>query len=34
MEMEDSQIDYELIDTEKSFDVALMAYLHKRGKLG
>ncbi len=33
MEMEGSQIDYELIDTEKAFDVALMAYLHKRGKL-
>lgn len=33
MEMEDSQVDYELIETDKSFDVALMAYLHKRGKL-
>jgi len=34
LEMEDNQIDYELIDTEKTFDVALMAYLHKRKKLG
>jgi len=33
MEMEGSQVDYELIDTEKTFDVALTAYLHKRGKL-
>jgi GR25 family glycosyltransferase involved in LPS biosynthesis len=31
--LEDSQADYELIDTAKPFDVALMAYLHKRGKL-
>ncbi len=34
LSMEDAQIDYELIDTSKPFDVALMAYLHKRGKLG
>lgn len=32
--LEDSRIDYELIDTDKSFDSALMAYLHKRSKLG
>jgi len=33
MELEDVQVDYELIDTSKSFDVALMAYLHKRRKI-
>ncbi|RKZ29178.1 DUF58 domain-containing protein [bacterium] len=32
-ELEDAQVDYELIDTDKPFDVALMAYLHKRRKL-
>ena len=34
MAFEDVQVDYELIDTRESFDVALMAYLHKRKKLG
>jgi len=34
MAFEDIQVDYELIDTRKSFDAALMAYLHKRRKLG
>ena len=34
MAMEDAQVDYELIETDKTFDVALTAYLHKRGKLG
>ncbi|HHS50465.1 MAG TPA: DUF58 domain-containing protein [candidate division Zixibacteria bacterium] len=34
MSCEDSRIDYELLDTTSTFDVALMAYLHKRGKLG
>jgi len=33
-ELEDVQVDYELIDTDKPFDVALMAYLHKRGRVG
>ncbi len=33
MAFEDVQVDYELIDTRKSFDTALMAYLHKRRKL-
>jgi uncharacterized protein (DUF58 family) len=33
MAFEDVQVDYELIDTRKSFDKALMAYLHKRRKL-
>ncbi|MCK5832788.1 DUF58 domain-containing protein [bacterium] len=31
---EDSRIDYELINTTNTFDVALLAYLHKRNKLG